>query len=464
MLNLSKSRIAVRGVLKPFNVIQSCKYSNVVTEEKLEEQHLSQRELREKAIAEALAREEEALAKAKALRELKEKTKGLIGTLNKTPSTLINARLQKLQQEINALPNQEKVKQLDEELEEFMYHHSKLPYFEISTRPWISGATELLQSSEKSSNDEVVLKEIKTTTSSSYSNQYPNLKPTPDYKSYSEQELYLRHLAHSRHSGNLGSKLTNIYKPRDEVKKPRSISDTSIATLMAAGCHLGHAKAMWRPSTQPFIYGEYNGIHLIDLNETLSALKRAVQVIKGVSNKGGIILYVGTSKNWEQHRALEESANRSRGYYVSKRWIPGTITNFSEVTKQIGGDNRIEVDLADQPTNRQLREEVEGKLIKPDLVVLLNPVENRNCINECIKSRIPTIGLCDTNMEPSLLTYPIPCNDDSTRASSLMVGILSRSAEEGLNERLNTVREYRLKGSRNNGETTKRSFRQSASA
>lgn len=441
MMGSSKSCVTFHRSIVRGAFLRRQAYSTAAVEERSLEQ-MSQRELREKAVAEALAREEEAAAKAKALRELKNQTRDLLSTLNKIPSTLVNSRLQKLQGELDGISNQEKVKQLDQELEEFMFEKMNLPQYEIQNRPWAVGPKQTISSGKQGKDDDAST-QIKSTTSNSYTSQFPNLKPTPDYKPYSTQELYLRQLAHSRQSGSLGSELSNIYKPRDEVRKPRSISETTISTLMAAGCHLGHAKAMWRPSTQPYIYGEYNGIHLIDLNETLSALNRATQVIKGVAAKGGVILYVGTTKNWEQHRALEEAAKRTRGYYVSKRWVPGTITNFTEVTKQIGGSSRIEVDMMDQPTDRKLGEETSGNLIKPDLIVLLNPVENRNCINECIKQRIPTIGLCDTDMEPSLLTYPIPCNDDSMRASSLMTGILSKSAEEGLNERLNLSKEYK---------------------
>ncbi|CAH2353693.1 37S ribosomal protein Mrp4p, mitochondrial [[Candida] railenensis] len=419
---------------------------------------LSQRELREKAIADALAREEEALAKVKALRELKEKTKELIGTLNKTPTSLIHARLDKLQSSIKGLKNQDKIKQLDEELEEFMFNQMNIPYGEISNHPWaaksVSEKKQTSNSSLDSSSTSGSQSTIKSTSSHSYTNEFPNLKPTPDYKPYSEQELYLRQLSHSRNSGSLGSELTNIYRARDEVRRPKTISEVTINKLMAAGCHLGHSKALWRPSTQPFLYGEYDGVHLIDLNETMVALKRAAKVAKGVAGQGGVILYVGTSKNWEQSRSVEEAANRSNGYYVSKRWIPGTITNFTEVTKQVDVNSRKEVDMLDLPTNRVLDPAVNGGIIKPDLVVILNPVENRNCINECIKSRIPTIGLCDTDMEPSLLTYPIPCNDDSMRATSLMVGILSKAAEEGLNQRHEIVSKYRKDAAKAGSETS----------
>lgn len=396
-------------------------YSSVATEQ------LSQRELREKAIADALAKEEEQIAKAKAVRELKQKTLESIESLNKIPSTLINERLRKLQADLGKIP-EEKVKQLDQELEEFMMGHMQIPTFEIMNKPW-TGALKTAENHNEVS-------KIGSTTST---NEFPNLKPTPDFKPYSEQELYIRQLAHSRQSGNLGSKLTNIYKPRNDVVRPKALQDTTIATLLAANCHLGHSKAMWRPSTQPFIYGEYDGIHIIDLNETITALKKACSVVKGVSRKGGIILYVGTgSKNFQNHRALEEAATRSKGYYVSKKWIPGTITNFTEVTKQIKGESIVEIDMQNVPTGRKLGRVT--SLIKPDLVVLLNPVGNRNCITECSSARVPTIGLCDTDMEPSLLSYPIPCNDDSTRAQSLILGVLSKAAEEGLNERLEAVK------------------------
>ncbi|ODV78237.1 uncharacterized protein CANTADRAFT_22260 [Suhomyces tanzawaensis NRRL Y-17324] len=424
-------------------------YSTQV-QENTEEQQLSQKELRDKAIADALAKDEEITAKNKYLRELKSQTKNMISVLNKTPSTLIESRLQKLQEDLNKLP-QDKVKQLDEELEEFMNTQMQLPKKEVFNRPWAKQASQ--------TSDLGLSQKLNSTTSMSYTNKFPNLVPTADHKPFSDQELYLRHLAHSRLSGNLGSKLADIYRPRDDVKNPKDLKDTSISTLLAAGCHLGHSKAMWRPSTQPFLYGEYDGIHLIDLNETIAALKRACKVIKGVSKKGGVILYVGTSKHWAQQRALEEAATRSKGYYIDKRWIPGVITNYIEVTRQIKGESKIEVDMHNNPTDRKIDNEL---LIKPDLIVILNPVENRTCINECILLRVPTIGLCDTDMEPSLLTYPIPCNDDSVRATSLILGVLSKAAEAGLEERFANLEE--LKSSQRNFSTSAIASARSSSA
>ena len=93
---------------------------------------------------------------------------------------------------------------------------------------------------------------------------------------------------------------------------------------MEAGVHLGQSVSLWRSSTQPYIYGEYNGIHIIDLNKTLALLRRAANVIEGIVERGGIVLFLGTRDG--QKRALEEAAKRVHGYYVSSRWIPGTLT------------------------------------------------------------------------------------------------------------------------------------------
>lgn len=377
---------------------------------------------------------------ARRLLDLKYKAKTLISRLNSTPNDLINSRITKLQQQLLEIDS-DKVKHLDEELTEFMLSHLKMPLSETGNRPW-SSITERRNTIDLGENSQEPGTFVHSSTSNSLTSQYPYLRPSQDNQPYTTQELYLRYINHSRQSGTLGSRITNIYKPKNDIKQPKAIEDITISTLMAAGCHLGHAKSSWRPSTQPFIYGVYNGIHLIDLNETIVALNRAVKVVKGIANKGGIILYVGTLKHWEQQRALEEAAKRSNGYYIWKKWIAGTITNFQQVIHQ-QGEKKIEIDMMNKPTNRRLEShEIDG-LLKPDLVVIMNPTMNRNCINECIKARIPTIGLCDTDMEPSLLTYPIPSNDDSLRVSSLMLGLFSRAAQDGITDRLETIKLYK---------------------
>lgn len=399
------------------------------------EHTLSHKELREQAIAEALAREEEAIQKSKEIRELTEKSKELISVLNKTPTTLMNERIAKLNQDISKIPK-DKIKQLDEELREYMTNNMHLTDDITQNRPWSQRSTK--SGGHRSAKDSDAKASSMT---NQYTSQFPNLKPTPDYKDYSEQELYLRQLNHLRTSGALGSKLENIYKPQRDTTNPPSITQTTISNLMAAGCHLGHATSSFRSNFQPFIYGTYNGVHLIDLNQTIAQLQTACKVIEGVSEKGGVILFVGTHKNWSIQESLVAAADRSKGYYVSKRWIPGTITNYIEVSKQIKDPSmKQQIDMENKPIDAAI---TSNSIIKPDLVILLNPVENRNCIKECLSACIPTIALCDTDMEPSLITYPIPCNDENVRSVNLMLGIMSKAAEAGVKRRLDIIKQLK---------------------
>lgn len=399
------------------------------------EHTLSHKELREQAIAEALAREEEAIQKSKEIRELTEKSKELISVLNKTPTTLMNERIAKLNQDISKIPK-DKIKQLDEELREYMTNNMHLTDDITQNRPWSQRSTK--SGGHRSAKDSDAKASSMT---NQYTSQFPNLKPTPDYKDYSEQELYLRQLNHLRTSGALGSKLENIYKPQRDTTNPPSITQTTISNLMAAGCHLGHATSSFRSNFQPFIYGTYNGIHLIDLNQTIAQLQTACKVIEGVSEKGGVILFVGTHKNWSIQESLVAAADRSKGYYVSKRWIPGTITNYIEVSKQMQDPSmKQQIDMENKPVDAAI---TSNSIIKPDLVILLNPVENRNCIKECLSACIPTIALCDTDMEPSLITYPIPCNDENVRSVNLMLGIMSKAAEAGVKRRLDIIKQLK---------------------
>ncbi|ANB13149.1 mitochondrial 37S ribosomal protein MRP4 [Sugiyamaella lignohabitans] len=267
--------------------------------------------------------------------------------------------------------------------------------------------------------------------------QFPNVVHSEIDEPYTSQELYLRRLFHASSVSGLGSTISNVYKPHQDIFSPPSIRQTSINTLLAAGAHLGHSTSMLRQNNQQFVYGIRDGIHIIDLEQTLTYLRRAANVVQGVSEKGGVILYVGTLEG--QEKSLQVAANRSNGYYVHSRWIPGTLTNSSQVS---GSWARHEVDMADAPTGRKLAPNLHKTIVKPDLVVILNPVENRNLIHECLATRIPTIGIIDTNSEPSLVTYPIPANDDSLRTSDLIVGILSKSAQRGRNKRLAEYTQY----------------------
>lgn len=270
--------------------------------------------------------------------------------------------------------------------------------------------------------------------------QFPNIQRSDPTDVYSSQELFARQKFHEQQTSRLGASVEQVYRPHEDVLRPPSARETTIAKLLAAGAHLGHSTSRFRQSTQPFVYGIRDGIHIIDLDQTLTHLRRAAKVCEGISEKGGLILFVGTRKGHE--RTLQVAAERANAFYVHTRWVPGTLSNATEIS---GEWDRVEVDMADRPTDRELSQNLKKTIVKPDLVVILNPVENRNAIRECIAAKVPTIAVIDTDSEPSLVTYPIPANDDSLRATDLIAGVLSRAAQKGRETRLRKVKEFEAK-------------------
>ena len=180
-----------------------------------------------------------------------------------------------------------------------------------------------------------------------------------------------------------------------------------------------------------YIFGIRQGIHIISLEVTAAHLRRACRVISGVSERGGLILFVGTRAG--QDRCVVNAAKLAGGCHLFERWTPGALTNGHQIlgtckTKVVDEFDRevpgYEEKLADMPS------------LKPDLVVCLNPLENWVMLHECGMNNIPTIGIVDTDANPTWVTYPIPANDDSLRCVHLIAGILGRAAQEGKNERL----------------------------
>lgn len=227
--------------------------------------------------------------------------------------------------------------------------------------------------------------------------------------------------------GTLGANTSKTHSPRQALHSPESLESTNIEALVAAQAHLGHSTALWNPVTQPYIYGLRNGIHLFDLEITLTHLRWASQVIKGVAQNDGKILFVGTRSG--QKRIVVEAARRANGYQVFDRWVPGTITNGKQVVGHGKVRNLVTKHVRNnKPSSNSLDA---PNSILPDLVVVLNPLENRNLLKECAKGRVPTIGIIDSDADPRWVTYAIPANDDSLRCVSLIAGLLSRAAAQG---------------------------------
>lgn len=229
------------------------------------------------------------------------------------------------------------------------------------------------------------------------------------------------------------SRLTRsiIVPPAEQVKEPiwRSLAKSAepttpynldIGRLLAAGLHLGHSTSLWEPATLPYIFGTRQGISIINLEHTLVHLRRACNVAREVAYRGGSILFVGTRPGFQD--LTVEAARRCEGYHVSGKWIPGTLTNAQQVLGRHAPPD---------PENPGRA----PKIFKPDLMVLLNPLENRIAIAEAQLNLIPTIAITDTDYDPRQVTYPIPANDDAIRGVELIAKVISMAAQDGLHQR-----------------------------
>ncbi len=191
------------------------------------------------------------------------------------------------------------------------------------------------------------------------------------------------------------------------LKDPPRPEDVTLELLLASQAHLGHATSLWNPANQRYIYGVRQGIHIISLDVTAAHLRRAAKVVAAVSAKGGLVLFVGTRPG--QDRCVVRAAQMAGACHLFDRWIPGSLTNG----QQILGSCRVKVvDALDRDLAGYEDRLVDIPVLKPDLVVCLNPMENNVLLHECGANNIPTIGIIDTDADPTWVTYPIPANDD----------------------------------------------------
>ena len=187
-----------------------------------------------------------------------------------------------------------------------------------------------------------------------------------------------------------------------------------------------------------YIFGIRQGIHIISLDVTASHLRRACRVVSGVAERGGLILFVGTRAG--QDRCVVNAATLSGGCHLFQRWIPGSITNGDQILGRckLKIVDEFDREITDEEARQGLREH---QALKPDLVVCMNPLENWVLLHECGMNNIPTIGIIDTDADPTWVTYPIPANDDSLRCVQLIAGALGKAGQEGHHRRLERAKE-----------------------
>ncbi|KFA66882.1 hypothetical protein S40285_02313 [Stachybotrys chlorohalonatus IBT 40285] len=229
----------------------------------------------------------------------------------------------------------------------------------------------------------------------------------------------------------LGSRVERRYRPTDLITNPPKVEDISLELLMASQTHMGHNTSLWNPANSRYIYGVRQGIHIISLETTAAHLRRAARVTEEVAYRGGLILFVGTRKG--QMEIVIKAAELAGACHLFTKWTPGSITNRDIILRQ--KEVKV-VDQLDQNLGGFDMYKATMRPLMPDLVVCLNPMENYTLLYECGLKNIPTIGVIDTNADPTWVTYAIPANDDSLRSVGVIAGVLGRAGEAGQKRRM----------------------------
>jgi small subunit ribosomal protein S2 len=220
--------------------------------------------------------------------------------------------------------------------------------------------------------------------------------------------------------------------------------------LLEAGVHFGHQTARWNPKMQNYIYGSRNGIHIMDLTQTVPMLDQALNVIRDTVAKGGRILFVGTKR--QAAKPVADAAERCAQYYMNHRWLGGTLTNWQTVSQSINRlkaiDEASENGFAGLTKKERLgMEREQGKLEAslggiremggvPDLIFVIDVNKEDLAIAEAKKLGIPVVAVVDTNCSPDGVDYVIPGNDDAARAIALYTDLAARAALDGMSAQL----------------------------
>ncbi len=224
------------------------------------------------------------------------------------------------------------------------------------------------------------------------------------------------------------------------------MSTITMKELLEAGVHFGHQAKRWNPKMKKYIFGERNGIYIIDLQKTLKLFKEAYEFVRTTASQGKDILFVGTKKQAQD--SITEEAKRCGMYYVSNRWLGGMLTNYGTVKKSIDRLKKIEKMKEDGTYDKLTKKEVAGlekermKLEKilsgiksmsqpPSLVFVIDPRKEDIAVKEANKLNIPVVAVVDTNCDPDNIDYVIPGNDDAIRAIRLMSSKMADAVIEG---------------------------------
>jgi small subunit ribosomal protein S2 len=225
----------------------------------------------------------------------------------------------------------------------------------------------------------------------------------------------------------------------------------SMRQLLEAGVHFGHQTHRWNPKMSPYLFGERNGIHIIDLSQTVPMFYQALEAIRDITTSGGRVLFVGTKRQASGPVAV--AAKRCGQHYINHRWLGGTLTNWKTISNSIRRLRTLEEQLQAGESsgltkkellqlNREL-EKLERSLggIKemgglPDILVVIDTNKEAIAIKEAVILGIPVVGILDSNSDPDGVRYPVPGNDDALRAIELYCELVSQAVLEGIQKEI----------------------------
>ena len=222
-----------------------------------------------------------------------------------------------------------------------------------------------------------------------------------------------------------------------------------VKELLDAGVHFGHQTKRWNPKMKPFIFDARNGIHIIDLSKTLTQLEAACTFLGDTVRKGGKVLFVGTKKQAQQ--AVKETAKECGQYFVTERWLGGTLTNFATIKRSIARLKHIEKMESDGTINNYVKQEQSvirreaARLVKffdgirtmerlPGAMFVVDIKREHNAVAEARRLKIPVVAIVDTNCDPDLIDYPIAGNDDAIRSVRMILATIGQVITQGHGE------------------------------
>jgi small subunit ribosomal protein S2 len=244
------------------------------------------------------------------------------------------------------------------------------------------------------------------------------------------------------------SMISAAVQPEKEAAMP--VPTYTMRQLLEAGIHFGHHTRRWNPKMAPYIFGQRNGVHIIDLEQTMGMLHHGLQAVRDVVAGGGRVLLVGTKRQAQE--PVADAAKRCGQYYVNHRWLGGMLTNFKTISQSIRRLREIEERIAQEEsglTKRELleltrhRDKLERALggIKemgglPDILFVIDTNKEAIAVAEANTLRIPVVAILDSNSSPDGIAYPIPGNDDAMRAIHLYCDLLASAVLDGLQAEL----------------------------